>query len=46
LLSQFLALAYQRLLGFLNFLSFGFENTFFQHFRRCLKIKKLLLKRS
>jgi hypothetical protein len=41
-LSQFLALAYQRLLGFLNFLSFGFENTFFQHFRRCLKIKKVV----
>jgi hypothetical protein len=28
LLSQFLALAHQRLLGFFNFLSFGFESTF------------------
>jgi hypothetical protein len=41
-LSRFLALACQRLLGFKNFLSFGFENTFFQHFRRCLKIKKVV----
>jgi hypothetical protein len=28
LLAQFLALAYQRLLGFLDFLSFGFKSTF------------------
>jgi hypothetical protein len=28
LLAQFLALAHQHFLGFLNFLSFGFESTF------------------
>jgi hypothetical protein len=46
LLAQFLALAYQRLLGFLDFLSFGFKSTFSSFPKRCLKIRKLLLKRS
>jgi hypothetical protein len=47
LLAQFLALAYQRLLGFLDFLSFGFKSTFSSFpKRRCLKIRKLLLRRS
>jgi hypothetical protein len=47
LLAQFLALAYQRLLGFLDFVSFRFKSTFSPFpKRRCLRIRKLLLKQS
>jgi hypothetical protein len=43
LLAQFLVLVYQRLLGFLDFLSFGFKDTFSPFpKRRCLKTKKVV----
>jgi hypothetical protein len=45
LLTQFLALAHQDLLGFLSFLSFGFESSFLA-FPKMSEDKKLLLKRS
>jgi hypothetical protein len=42
-LLNFLALAYQRLLGFLDFLSFSFKDTFSPFpKRRCLKTKKVV----
>jgi hypothetical protein len=43
LLSQFLALTHQRLLGFLNFLSFGFESTF-SAFPKMSQDKKVVAK--
>jgi hypothetical protein len=43
LFAQFLALAYQRLLGFLDFLRFGFKDTFSPFpKKRCLKTKKVV----
>jgi hypothetical protein len=43
-LLNFLALAYQRLLGFLDFLSFSFKDTFLPFpKRRCLKTKKVVV---
>jgi hypothetical protein len=42
-LLDFVALAFQQLLSFLDFLSFGFKNTFLPFpKRRCLKIKKVV----
>jgi hypothetical protein len=44
--AQFLALAYKRFAWLFRFFSFGLKSTFSTFLKRCLKIRKLLLKQN